>query len=150
VRVETTDKGTHVVVTGHVSDSLAERLTAAQRGAANKEKVGRAIEQHNAIVAAQTAPVSRGETFAPVPWLCYRCQGELELVERAAVLEDVDLDLLADKVSLPGFQIVEQAHAFEVYLEGAKVKVGQVDAGQLELGALNTSVTARIAAPAAR
>ena len=141
VRIEATDKGTRVVVTGHVSESLAERLKAAQRGAAKKEETERAIEQHNALVAAQTAPVSRGVTFAPVPWLCYRSQGELELVERAAVLEDVDLDLLADKVSLPGFQIVEQAHAFEVYLEGAKVKVGQVDAGQLELGALNTSVT---------
>src|SRR3989304_661557 len=58
VRVETTDKGTHVVVTGHVSDSLAERLVAAQRGAANREKVERAIEQHNALIAAQTAPVS--------------------------------------------------------------------------------------------
>ena len=141
VRVESIDRGTRVVVTGHVSASLAERLTAAQRGAANKEKVGRAIEQHNAIVAAQTAPVSRGVTFAPVPWLCYRSQGQLELVEREAVLEDVDLDLLADKVSLPGFQIVEQAHAFEIYLDGAKVKVGQADAGQLDLGALNTSVT---------
>jgi len=141
VRVETIGKVTRVVVTGHVSESLAERLTAAQRGAANKEKVEREIERHNAIVAAQTAPVSRGEKFLPVPWLCYRSQGELELVEREAVLEDVDLDLLADKVALAGFQIVEQANAFEVYLEGAKVKAGQADAGQLELGALNTSVT---------
>ena len=141
VRVETTDKGTHVVVTGHVSDSLAERLVAAQRGAANREKVERAIEQHNALIAAQTAPVSRGVAFALVPYLCYRSQGELELVEREAVLEDVDLDLLADKVTLSGFQIVEQAHAFEVYLDGAKVKIGQADAGQLELGALSTSVT---------
>lgn len=141
VRVEATDKGSRVVVRGHVSESLAERLKAAQRGAAKQEEVERAIEQHNAIVAAQTAPVSRGIPFAPVPWLCYRSQGELELIERAAMLEDVDLDLLADKVSLPGFQIVEQAHAFEVYLEGAKVKVGQVDAGQLALGGLETSIT---------
>lgn len=117
-------------------------MTDAQRGRANKEKVQRDIERHNAIVAAQTAPVSRGAIFAPVPWLCYRTQGELELVEREAVLEDVVLDLLADKVSLPGFQIVEQANAFEVYLDGAKVKVGKADSGQLELGALNTDVTA--------
>jgi type III restriction enzyme len=141
VRVETTDKGKRVIVTGHVNESLAERLTATQRGDAKKEETQRAIEQHNAIVAAQSAPVSRGETFGRVPWLCYRSQGELELVERQAVLEKAGLDLLADKVSLPGFQVVEQANAFEVYLEGAKVKVGQADAGQLELGALNTSVT---------
>jgi type III restriction enzyme len=141
VRVDATDRGTRVIVTGHVSESLAERLKAAQRSAAKKEEVERAIDQHNAVVAAQSAPVSRGVTFMPVPWLCYRSQGELELVEREAVLEDIELDLLADKVSLPGFQIIEQAHAFEVYLEGAKIKVGQVDAGQLELGALSTTVT---------
>jgi type III restriction enzyme len=141
VRVEATNKGSRVVVTGHVSESLAERLKAAQRGAAKKEETEREIARHNAVVAAQLAPVSRGVKFAVVPCLCYRSQGELELVERAAMLEESGLDLLADKVSLPGFQIVEQAHAFEVYLDGAKVKVGQVDAGQLTLGALETSIT---------
>ena len=141
LRVEPTEGGKRAIVTGHISDSLAEHLTAVQRGAANKEKVERAIAQHNAIVAAQLAPVSRGAMFAPVPWLCYRTQGELELIEREAVLEEVTLDLLADKVVLPGFQIVEQANAFEVYLDGAKVKVGKADAGQLELGALGTTLT---------
>ena len=141
VRVEATEKGTRVVILGHVSDSLAERLKAAQRGTAKKEETERDIARHNAIVAAQTAPVSRGVPFARIPWLCYRSQGELELVERAAVLEDVELDLLSDKVSLPGFQIVEQAHGFELYLDGAKVKVGHADAGQLALGGLETSIT---------
>ncbi len=141
VRTEATEKGIQVLVTGHVSESLAERLTSAQRGPASKEKVEQAIERHNAVVAALTAPVSRGVKFAAVPWLCYRIQGELQLVERQAVLEDVGLDLLADKVSLPGFQIVEQAHAFEVYLDGAKVRVGQAGAGQLNLGAVSTTVT---------
>lgn len=65
----------------------------------------------------------------------------MELIERESVLEEVSLDLLADKAELPGFQIVEQSHAFEVYLDGAKVKVGQADANQLELGALNTTLT---------
>ena len=59
------------------SESLAERLTSAQRGPASKEKVEQAIERHNAVVAALTAPVSRGVKFAVVPWLCYRVQGEL-------------------------------------------------------------------------
>lgn len=141
LRVETTDIGKRAVVTGHVSESVAERLIAAQRGAASKEKVERAIEQHNALVSAQQAPVARGEVFAPVPRLCYRTQGELELIEREAVLEEISLDLLADRVDLPGFQVVEHSHAFEVYLDGAKVKVGTADTGQLELGALNTTLT---------
>lgn len=142
VRAETTDRGTRVVVTGHVSESLAEQLKAAQRGAARKEEVDRAIKQHNAVVAAQTAPVSRGAKFAPVPYLCYREQGELQLVEREAVLERVALDLLAEKASLPGFQVVEQAIAFEIYLgEGAKVTVGKGDAEQLQLGLVAGEVT---------
>lgn len=141
LRVEATDKGTRIVVSGHVSDSLAEELKATQRGDAKKEELERRIEQHNAIVAAQTAPVSRGEKFSPIPCLCYRSQGELHLVEREAVFDQVELDLLAEKVSLPGFQIVEQSRAFELYLDGTKVKVGQGDATQLELGTLSADLT---------
>jgi len=127
-------------VSGHVDESLAEQLKATQRSEAKKEELDRRIEQQNAVVAALKAPVSRGEKFAPVPYLCYRTQGELHLVERDAVFEQVELDLLAEKASLPGFQVVEQARAFEVYLDGEKVKFGQADAGQLDLGAFRTSV----------
>lgn len=141
VRVEASNKGTRIVVSGHVSDSLAEELKATQRGETKKEELERRIEQHNAIVAAQTAPASRGERFGTVPYLCYRSQGELHLVERESVFDEVELDLLAEKVSLPGFQIVEQARAFELYLDGAKVKVGQGDAAQLELGTLSADLT---------
>lgn len=141
VRMEATEKGTRIVVSGHVSESLTEQLKATQRGDTRKEELGRRIEQHNAVVAAQTAPVSRGDKFAPIPYLCYRTQGELHLIEREAVFEQVELDLLAEKVSLPGFQVVEQSHAFEVYLDGAKVKVGQGDATQLELGTFHADVT---------
>jgi type III restriction enzyme len=141
VRVERTDEGTRIVVAGHVDEALAEQLKATQRGDTRKEELERRIEQHNAIVAAQIAPASRGYKFAPIPYLCYRTQGELHLVEREAVFDEVQLDLLADKVSLPGFQIVEQSHAFEVYLDGASVKVGHGDAAQLQLGTLPTAVT---------
>jgi type III restriction enzyme len=141
LRVEATDRGSRIVVSGHVSESLAEELKATQRSETKKEELERRIEQHNAIVAAQTAPVSRGEKFKPVPYLCYRTQGELHLVEREAVLEEVDLDLLAERVSLPGFQIVEQARAFELYLDGAMVKVGSGNAAQLELGNFSSDLT---------
>lgn len=141
VRVESTDKGTRIVVSGHVSESLAEELKATQRGDARKEDLERRIEEHNAIIAAQTAPVSRGDRFAPIPYLCYRAQDELHLVEREAVFEHGELDLLAEKVSLPGFQVVEQSHAFELYLDGSKIKVGQGDAAQLQLGTLPADLT---------
>jgi type III restriction enzyme len=141
VRLEPVEKGTRITVSGHVDDALAEHLKSTQRGEAKKEDLERQIEQHNAVVAAQTAPVSRGEKFAPVPYLCYQTQGELHLVERDAVFEHTDIDLLAEKVSLPGFQIVEQARAFDLYLDGAKVKVGQGDAKQLQLGEMQADLT---------
>ena len=67
-----------------------------------------------AVVAAALSPALRGEVFAPVPRLCYRAagaggtQGELQLLEREAVTSEVALNLLAEPVSLPGFQMAEQ------------------------------------------
>ena len=69
---------------------------------------------HRALVAAQTAPAARGEHFAPVPPLGYREAGQAELwpLEREALLEAVDIDLLTpEAIELPGFQVVEQGRA---------------------------------------
>ena len=56
------------------------------------------------MVAAQNAPVSRGERFTPVPYFCYRTQGELQLVERDAVFEEVELDCFPKRPLCPGFK----------------------------------------------
>jgi type III restriction enzyme len=96
-------------------------------------------------VAAQTAPSARGVSFTPVPPLGYRAAGQTLLLplEREAVLESVTLNLLAQQVTLPGFQVVESDNAFEIYIDESKrVKVRAANAGQLGLDSVATSITA--------
>ena len=134
-----------VRVCGSIGEALESALVAAQRGR-QRQSVGQQIERHNALVAAAEAPAQRGVAFAPVPRLCYRpaggAQGELMLLEREAVLDAVELNLLAEPVALPGFAMVEQARAWEVYLDERKLRIGRGDAvGQLPLAAVAGTIT---------
>ncbi len=132
-----------LIIKGAVAEALAGELTQAQRGK-QREQVAQQIERHNALVAGALAPANRGEVFRPVPRLCYREpgeQGRLLLLEREAVLEQVELNLLAEPVSLAGFSMVEQPLQWEVYLDGQKVRVGRGDASQLPLDAVRGTIT---------
>lgn len=123
-----------VVVSGHISAELEGLLLAQVRGAKKQEQVRERVAQHNALTAAQGAPASRGAQFAPVPGLAYRAtpQGQLWPLEREAVLETVEIDLLSpDAVQLPGFHIVEQSNTFEIYLKDAHVQLRAADAKQV-------------------
>ena len=134
-----------LVVTGHISPEVEALLVAQVRGAKKQEQVRGKVAQHNALVAAQSAPASRGEHFAPVPTLAYRStpQGQLFPLEREAVLEAVELDLLTpDAVQLPGFQIVEQSNGFEIYLKDAHIKLRAADASQIAMDYGSTTITA--------
>ena len=133
-----------VQLRGTVLPDVAQALVAAQKGK-QREQVAQQIERHNAVVAGMLAPANRGEVFAPVPRLCYRPgsgQGELVLLEREAVLETVDLNLLAQPVALEGFAIVEQGTLWEVYLDGQKLRVGRGDGTQLPLDQVASTITA--------
>ncbi|MEO8331179.1 MAG: DEAD/DEAH box helicase family protein [Gallionella sp.] len=141
----TSGKGVHVTVTGHVDEAVEKILLAAERSEKKREVIRDKITQHNAVVAAETAPAMRGVQFAPIPPLGYRSDAQATLfpLEREAVLESVDLNLLAQPVSLPGFQVVEQDNAFEIYLdEQNKVKMKAADAHQLSLDSVNVNITA--------
>jgi type III restriction enzyme len=132
-----------VQLRGTIDEPLADALTRAQKGK-QRERVGEQIERHNALVAAAQAPSNRGVVFAGVPRLCYRAegtQGEL-LLEREAVLETVDVNLLAEPISLEGLVMAEQGTLWEVYLDGQRVRVGRGDAAQLPLGAVGGTITA--------
>ena len=134
-----------VVVTGHINPDLEALLLAQVRGPKKQEQVQAKVAQHNALVAAQSAPASRGERFAPVPTLGYRStpQGQLWPLEREAVLEAVELDLLtAEAVQLPGFQVVEQSNTFEIYLKDARVNLRALEASQIAFDYGSSSITA--------
>lgn len=137
-------KGAVVTLTGHVDETVEKLLLAAERSEKKQDLIRQKVTQHNAIVAAETAPSMRGVPFLPVPPLGYRYDAQAPLfpLEREAVLESVDLNLLAQTVSLPGFQVVEQDNAFEIYLDQQKqVKMRAADVGQLALDGVNIHIT---------
>lgn len=139
----TSGKGVSVTVTGHVDETAEKVLLAAERSEKKRETLREKITQHNAVVAAETAPAMRGMPFAPIPPLAYRssAQGELFPLEREALLESVDLNLLAQPIALPGFQVVESDNAFEIYLDEAnKVRMKSADAHQLSLDGVNVNI----------
>ena len=152
VQVQTIAGTPQVVVQGHIGAELEGRLLAGVRGARKQEAVREQIAQHNALVAAQTAPAARGERFAPVPPLGYRespsaprdtPQGELWPLEREAVLETVEIDLLTPgAIDLPGFQVVEQSRRFEIYLKDEQVRLRPADPGQLSLDGVASGLAA--------
>ena len=134
-----------LVVTGHISAEVEALLIEQVRGTKKQEAVRGKVAQHNALVAAQGAPASRGERFASVPTLAYRItpQGQLFALEREAVLEAVELDLFTpEAVQFPGFQLVEQSNGFEIYLKDAHIRLRAADASQIAMDYGDSTLTA--------
>ena len=136
-------RGVRVTLTGHVDEVTEKLLLAAERGEKKRQALSEKITQHNAVVAAQLAPSMRGIRFAAIPMLAYRADAQAPLLplEREAVLESAALDLLAQPVALPGFQVVESDNAFEIYMDQQRVKVRSADPHQLALDAVSTGIT---------
>ena len=146
-----------LVVTGHISPEVETLLIAEVRGAKKQEQLREKVAQHNALTSAQRAPASRGAVFAPIPSLSYRekrndqaslqsDQTDLWLfypLERDAVLESVDLDLLTpEAVQLQGFLVVEQSNTFEIYLKDAHVQMRAADSNQIAFDYGSSTISA--------
>ena len=125
-----------LVLTGHIGADTEALLLAQVRGPKKQEQLRDKLAQHNALVAAQLAPAARGVPFAPVPTLGYRTSAQAPLwpLERSAVLEAVELDLLTPAaVQLPGFQVVQESNIFEIDMQGQRVHLRAADASQIAL-----------------
>ena len=134
VQLTQDDTRQRAVIEGYVDEALEHALVEAQRGK-RREAVTQQIERHNALMRGAEAPVNRGEIFPAIPRLCYRNeQGLLDLLEREAVMDTVEVDLLAKPVVLPTLARAEQAvRGWEVYIDGKRVRVGMTQAEQLAL-----------------
>ena len=125
-----------LVLTGHIGADTEALLLAQVRGPKKQEQLRDKLAQHNALVAAQLAPAARGVPFAPVPTLGYRTSAQAPLwpLERSAVLEAVELDLLTPAaVQLPGFQVVQESNIFEIDMQGQRLHLRAADASQIAL-----------------
>ena len=125
-----------------ISDQLRAAVLAVLPAAA-RERAAEQFDEHAARAQAMRSQAERGVVFAPVPRLCVRWQGQLELIERETLAELIAFDLLAadPRPTLPGFNLVEQSEQFEIYLDGERVRARQGDAAQLSLDGVPGSAT---------
>ena len=145
VQVQTIAGMPQVVVAGHIGQDTEALLLAQVRGAKKQEQVREQVAQHNALVAAQAAPASRGTPFAPLPRLAYRTatQAPLWPLEREAVLEEMELDLLQPQaVQLPGFHAAQEAELFEIGMQNARVTLRHADSAQMAMDWTSSSIDA--------
>lgn len=137
--VATAGEPVRVRLGGDVSEQLRAAVLAALPMAV-REHAGEQLDEHAVRAQAMRSPAERGAVFAPVPRLCVRWQGQLELIERETLAELIAFDLRAadPRPTLPGFNLVEQSEQFEIYLDGERVRARQGDAAQLSLDAVPT------------
>ena len=129
-------------LTGPVSEATRIAIFSVA-GHADKKRLEQQFDQHDARLNALRSPAERDVPFAPIPQLCVRVQGELELIERETLGELIEFDFAtADaRPELPGFDLVQQSDLFEIYLEGERVRLKQADAAQLSLDSIPTDAT---------
>ena len=145
VQVHTIAGAPQLVVAGHIADSTEALMLAQVRGPKKQEQLREQVAQHNALVAASVAPAARGVPFAPLPPLAYRTQKQAPLwpLEREAVLETVELDLLSPQaVQLPGFHVAQESDVFTIDLQGERVTPRHADVQQMPMDYGHSSITA--------
>ena len=146
VQIKTIAGAEQVVVAGHIGQEAEALMLAQVRGPKKQEQLREQVAQHNALVAAQLAPAARGVPFAPLPTLAYRedAQAPLWPLEREAVLEAVELDLLTPQaVQLPGFHVAQESDVFEISLNAdARVTLRRTDVDQMAMDYGSSSISA--------
>ena len=145
VQVHTIAGAPQLVVAGHIAEGTEALMLAQVRGPKKQEQLREQVAQHNALVAASVAPAARGVPFAPLPPLAYRTQKQAPLwpLEREAVLETVELDLLSPQaVQLPGFHVAQESDVFTIDLQGERVTLRHADVQQMPMDYGHSSITA--------
>lgn len=144
VDIRPTSQGATVLVKGNVdADTLkqAETFITQAVPAKQRESVQQQFAAHHALRRAVQAPAQLGASFAPIPQLCLNLEGYLEVVERETLSNLGEWNLLDSPVALPGFAIHESVNSFEIDVNGERVKYRHIDAQQLNLNAIGTTVS---------
>ena len=135
------------VLRGYVDDTAAEIIVAATNGKKAKETAREDIVRHNAVTVASSSPHNLGLAFAKLPRLAFRdhAQGELQLLEREVVMEDIELDLLTvAAIDLGRLDLAAASDTFEISADGAdgRIVYHRADAAQIPLNYGATHLTA--------
>lgn len=144
VEIRPTSQGATVVLKGSMDTETlqqAEAFLVASVPAKAKEKVSQQFADHRALRQAMRAPAQLGLQFAPIPQLCLKLDGYLEVVERDTLADLGDWNLLDFPVQLAGFSIQEMVNSFEIDVSADKVKVRAVGALQMRLNEVASHVS---------
>lgn len=122
VTVTRNEDGTSKVqVKGLLDENIAKGFLKLFKGK-DKKTIQTQIEQHNERVQAYQSPSEKGETFAPLPGLCYSEQGELALVEPETFLFlKGDWSPLDFSIELANFSLKQTDTTYEIDMDGKKV-----------------------------
>ena len=135
-----------VVLRGYVTETAAAQIVAAAKGAKGKLAAQQDIVRHNAVALAASSPANLGLPFGSIPRLAFRdgAQGQLQLLEREAILEDVELDLLTmSAIDIGRFDVVSEPETFEISTdkESGRVSYHRADPSQIPLNYGATNLT---------
>jgi type III restriction enzyme len=145
LRPDSTGK-TVPVLRGYVDEVAVEKIIAATVGKKAKEQITEDIVRHNAITLASSSPANLGLPFAKLPRLSFRDspQGELQLLEREVILEEVELDLLSvDAIDIGRFDLASEPDAYEISMssDDGHVVYQRADASQIPINYGATQLT---------
>ncbi|MBI6856235.1 DEAD/DEAH box helicase family protein, partial [Pseudomonas cichorii] len=147
VEIRPTSQGATVVLKGDLDNETLKQaetfITASlpAKSKSAKDKVAQQFADHRAIRNTLRAPAQLGILFSPIPQLCLKLDGYLEIVERDTLAELGDWNLLDYPVQLAGFAIHETVNSFEIDVHGEKVKFRHVDAQQLKLNEVASHIS---------
>ena len=132
VEIRPTTSGATVIVRGELTEAVADFLLSSCK---SKEQltVKEAIERERTRQAALLSPSARGERFLPLPQLCFDWDGELQPVEKTLLADLGEFDLFTESVRLANFAVRESGTAWEIDVEGGKVRYEAADTAQLHL-----------------
>lgn len=144
VQIRTTTQGATILLKGNVdSETLAQAEAFISNTLPEKARVAvkEQFDAHRAIRQALRAPAQLGLSFTPIPQLCLRLDGYLEVVEKETLSSLGDWDLLDQPVQLAGFAIRESINSFEIDVNGQQVKYRHIDAQQLKLNDVTSHIS---------
>lgn len=122
IEVRKSPEGGYTVIVKGAVDETVENIILAKVDKEKKKEHKQRIAQHNNRIEVFRSPSLRGESFRPLPQLCYYEQGRLNLLEPESFrFVCGEWSLLDYPVELPGFVLRETDTTFEVDIEGKKV-----------------------------
>ncbi len=86
LKIEKTEQGSRVTLTGNVTEETIQRLTTAAKSEEVRANLQTEARRHSAVWKRHTSPAERNVLFR-IPQLCFTFEGELELAEREAFLD---------------------------------------------------------------